>query len=176
MPIESFSSSTGLINSVTSGFVEVLFPSTRKATTDPALANIAISTDISIPFLFFLEGWEIISSLFIIVRSSSSSFRGDCSFGCMTVVSPSASCPSVFCNSFAGISSSAGKSNAAIISSTVWKRSAGMICIALIIAASVLGDIFLFSSDGFCKGRVARKIDSVGIFPVKRLYMVAPSE
>ena len=54
--------------------------------------------------------------------------------------------------------------------------SLGMICIALIIAASVLGDIFLFSSDGFCKGRVARKIDSVGIFPVKRLYMVAPSE
>ena len=51
-----------------------------------------------------------------------------------------------------------------------------MICIALIMAASVLGDIFLFSSDGFCKGRVARKIDSVGIFPVKRLYMVAPSE
>ena len=63
-----------------------------------------------------------------------------------------------------------------VLSSTVWKRSAGMICIALIIAASVLGDIFLFSSDGFCKGRVARKIDSVGIFPVKRLYMVAPSE
>ena len=44
------------------------------------------------------------------------------------------------------------------------------------VPASVLGDIFLFSSDGFCKGRVARKIDSVGIFPVKRLYMVAPSE
>ena len=39
MPIESFSSSIGLINSVTSGFVEVLFPSTRKATTDPAMAR-----------------------------------------------------------------------------------------------------------------------------------------
>ena len=56
----------------------------------------------------------------------------------MTVVSPSASCPSVFCNSFAGISSSAGKSNAAIISSTVWKRSAGMICIALFATAATI--------------------------------------
>ena len=177
MLTESFSSPTGLINSVTLGFVETLFPCTRKATADPTQANIVITTDISTPFLFFLRGWEIISSLFTIVRSSSSSFWSDCSFGCITVVSSSsASSPSVLCNLFAGVSSSAGKSNAAIISSTVWKRSAGMICIALIMAASVLGDISLFSSDGFCKGRVARKIDSVGIFPVKRLYMVAPSE
>ena len=68
------------------------------------------------------------------------------------------------------------KSKDANISPTVSKRSAGMICIAFMITASVFGLIAALISEGFCKGRAARSIDSVGIVPVNRLYIVAPKE
>ncbi len=65
---------------------------------------------------------------------------------------------------------SGGSPRSAIISSTDLYRSVALSTLA------VLSDIPGFNSIGFCRGFVTRRIDSTGIFPVSKLYMVAPNE